>query len=75
MLSSPDAKDQEHGLSSEPTIGRPPIRLLDDFYWPPQPDVSYPICRLQKNYTIQGREQTHITDYNMLTALSYEVPS
>jgi len=69
------SKDQAHGLSAEPTAGRPPIRLLDDFYWPPQPDVSYPICRLQKNYTIQGREQTHITDYNMMTALSYEAPS
>lgn len=70
------SNDAENGIGPDPTTGRPPIRVVDDFYYPPQPDVSYPLCKLHKGYSFPGRENdTRITDYNFLAANSYEIPS
>lgn len=60
-------------LMSSQTEERDPIRLLDDFYYPPQPGVSYPTCHLNKEFLLPGQDITYIRDYNIFAAMSYEV--
>lgn len=57
-----------------PQGGRPPIGLLQDFYYPPIPDLSYPSCKLSKGFDVPGSGFSYMVDYNMLAALSYETP-
>ena len=59
----------DDGELSAPATGRPPIRVLNDFYYPGEEGVNYPTCQLNKGYTIPGRNTTYIMDYNMLAAL------
>jgi len=61
-----------NGEGPQPQTRRPPIRLLNDFYYPGQSDVLYPTCTLGKGYEFPGRDETRMVDYNMLGALGYE---
>ena len=63
VLSSDD------GQTHQPNTGRPPIRVLNDFYYPGEEGVNYPNCELRKGYTFAGRNETYMADYNMLAAL------
>lgn len=58
-----------------PQGGRPPIRLLDDFYYPPQEDLSYPFCKVAKGFDFTTSGFSYVYDYNMLAALAYETPN
>lgn len=53
--------------------GRDPIRLLDDFYYPPQTDsMLYPNCKLNGQFSIPGLDNTYALDYNFLAGIGYE---
>ena len=54
-------------------FSRPPIVLLDDFYYPPAPDLPYPTCKLTKGFSIPGSGGfSNLGDFAMLSALAYE---
>ena len=69
LLQAIDTADADDAI---PQGGRPPIGLLEDFYYPPQPHLSYPGCKLTKGFEIPGRGFSYLYDYNMLAALAYE---
>lgn len=58
-----------------PAGGRPPIVQVHDFYYPPQPDLSYPTCEMTKGFQIPGVGSSSLPDYSFLAALSYETPN
>lgn len=58
-----------------PEGGRPPIVQVQDFYWPPQPDLPYPSCEMTKGFKIPGYGSSSLTDYAFMSALSYETPN
>jgi lipase ATG15 len=66
VLSSPNDE------GPNPQGGRPLIPLLDDFYYPPQPDLAYPACKLTKGFEVPGQGFSYMTDYILLAGLSYE---
>ncbi|CAB9522076.1 Lipase (class 3) [Seminavis robusta] len=67
------ASNTQNGENATPESGRPPIRLLDDFYYPPLPNtISYPACKLDKDFAIPGQNFTYMMDYNIMAALGYE---
>lgn len=56
-----------------PQGGRPTIRLLDDFYYPPQDNLAYPGCKLTKGFEYPTqRGFSYSMDYMFLAALAYE---
>lgn len=69
------AATSQNGEDWYPQNERPPIVFLDDFYYPGQPDISYPNCELTKAYAIPGQETTYMMDYNILGGLAYETPN
>lgn len=47
--------------------GREPIRLIDDFYYPPQnKTMLYPTCKLSNQFQLPGFGNTYALDYNFL---------
>jgi lipase ATG15 len=55
---------------------RPPIVLVDDYYYPGEPTLQYPTCTLSKNLGIINEGETFdasLRDYSFLSALAYEV--
>ena len=47
---------------------RPPILLLDDFYYPPVDDtIAYPSCTLNKGFEFPGIGSTDLVDYAFLS--------
>ncbi|KAL7540552.1 hypothetical protein ACHAXR_010204 [Thalassiosira sp. AJA248-18] len=54
--------------------GREPIRLLDDFYYPPQnQSMLYPNCKLTNHFALPaGLDNTYALDYNFLAGIAYE---
>ena len=65
----------QHSEGAIPQGGRPPIRLLDDFYYPPQEDLYYPYCKVSKGFDFDPKGFSYAYDYNMLAALAYETPN
>ena len=62
-----------NGEDSTASTDRDAIRVLDDFYYPPQTgDVSYPSCRLDKEFAIPGQDTTYMNDYNFMAGIAYE---
>jgi len=72
-----DLSQDDPDTATDPNAGRPAIAVVEDFYYPPQSDISYPTCQLNKGYAIPGKygNSTRMTDYNLLAALAYEIPS
>ena len=59
-------------INSDDGLGeRPPIVLVDDFYYPGEETLQYPTCELSKGFKI-GSSDTALGDYSMLSALAYE---
>lgn len=58
-----------------PQGGRPPKLLLDDFYYPPQPDLPYPFCKLTKDFEVAGQGFAYLFDYSFLGTMTYETPN
>lgn len=61
-----------NGETAEAQTGRETIVLVDGFYYPPQPDISYTTCELHKAYEIPGQNVTYTMDYNFLAGIAYE---
>ena len=57
-----------------PKGGRPPIVQLQDFYYPPQPNLPYPSCKMTNTFAIPGPNETaaRLGDFSYLAALAYE---
>lgn len=52
---------------------RPPVLLLDDFYYPPQNNtLAYPTCKLTKGFEFPGQVASDLGDYAFLSVISYE---
>ncbi|KAL9179381.1 hypothetical protein ACHAXT_008671 [Thalassiosira profunda] len=52
---------------------RPPILLVEDFYYPPQPDtLAYPTCKLAKGFEFPDETTSDLADYSFLSAMAYE---
>jgi hypothetical protein len=58
---------------------RPPVLLVDDFYYPPQNDtLAYPTCELTKGFTFSTDHDPDVAtssllgDYAFLSAMAYE---
>lgn len=67
------AMSQDDGLGD-----RPPIVLVDDFYYPGEKTLQYPTCSMSKGFQLSGNSNnadTALGDYAMLSALAYEVPN
>ena len=59
-------------INSDDGLGeRPPIVLVNDFYYPGEQTLQYPTCQLSKGFKI-GDSDTALGDYSMLSALAYE---
>lgn len=54
---------------------RPPIDLVEDFYYPPQPDLPYPSCEMTKGFKLPNGESTALLNYAFMSALAYEMPN
>jgi len=65
---------KEDGMDINPGE-RPPINLLTDFYYPPQPDLPYPTCTISKGFSLPGQDSTPLGDYAFMSALAYEMPN
>jgi len=75
QASSDEVKPQDRGP-------RPPVLLVDDFYYPPTNDtLAYPTCRLTKGFTFKYTdaetrsdevEGSLLGDYAFLSAMAYE---
>ncbi|KAL7544821.1 hypothetical protein ACHAWF_008188 [Thalassiosira exigua] len=53
--------------------GREPIRLLDDFFYPPQNrTILYPNCELTDQFAFPGLDKTYALDYNLMAGIAYE---
>ena len=53
--------------------GREPIRILQDFYYPPQNNTMlYPNCELTNQFALPGLENSYALDYNLLAGIAYE---
>jgi hypothetical protein len=71
--SSDEIKPQDRGP-------RPPVLLVDDFYYPPTNDtLAYPTCKLTKGFTFSSPdpdsdqvEGSLLGDYAFLSAMAYE---
>ena len=70
--SSDEVKPQDRGP-------RPPVLLVDDFYYPPANDtLAYPTCKLTKGFTFATPdnpdevEGSLLGDYAFLSAMAYE---
>jgi len=57
-----------------PTGERDPLGLLTDFYYPPQPDLPYPSCKLTKGFELPDREFNYLFDQSFISTLTYETP-
>lgn len=67
------AISQDDGLGD-----RPPIVLVDDFYYPGENTLQYPTCAMSKGFqlSVDGEKyDTALGDYAFLSALAYEVPN
>ena len=59
-------------IHSDDGLGeRPPIVLVDSFYYPGEQSLQYPTCEMSKGFKI-GDSDTALGDYSMLSALAYE---
>ena len=72
---SDEVKPQDRGP-------RPPVLLVDDFYYPPSNDtLAYPTCKLTKGFTFATPdnpdevEGSLLGDYAFLSAMAYETSS
>lgn len=72
---SDEVKPQDRGP-------RPPVLLVDDFYYPPTNDtLAYPTCKLMKGFTYAAPdspdevEGSLLGDYAFLSAMAYETAS
>lgn len=70
--SSDEVRPQDRGP-------RPPVLLVDDFYYPPKNDtLAYPTCKLTKGFTFAAPdspdevEGSLLGDYAFLSAMAYE---
>jgi len=57
---------------------RPPIILVDDYYYPGEKSLQYPTCAMSKGFQIQVEGENYdsaLADYSFLSALAYEVPN
>jgi lipase ATG15 len=59
---------------TQPKSGTGPIAVLDDFYYPPQPDMAYPTCKLSKGFSLPGQEFSYLVDFAWLARITYEPP-
>lgn len=57
-----------------PKGGRPPIVQVDDFYYPPQPELPYPSCKMSNTFALPSPNETaaRLGDFSYLAALAYE---
>lgn len=61
------------GTNTEDGDSAETMSYLPDFYYPPQPDLPYPTCRLRKGLDIPGRgiEGAALIDYTYLAVVAY----
>lgn len=67
------AISQDDGLGD-----RPPIVLVDDYYYPGENTLQYPTCSMSKGFqlSVDGENfNSALADYAFLSAMAYEVPS
>jgi lipase ATG15 len=67
------AISQDDGLGE-----RPPIVLVDDYYYPGEKTLQYPTCSMSKGFqfSVDGENfDSALADYAFLSAMSYEVPN
>ncbi|MGK3754233.1 MAG: hypothetical protein ACI8RD_006542, partial [Bacillariaceae sp.] len=67
------AISQDDGLGQ-----RPPIVLVDDYYYPGEKTLQYPTCSMSKGFqfSVDGENfDSALADYAFLSAMSYEVPN
>lgn len=59
-------------VQSDDGLGeRPPIVLVDNYYYPGEQSLQYPTCEMSKGFKI-GPQDTALGDYAFLSALAYE---
>ena len=67
------AQKESGAVQPDERAVRPPILLVDDFYYPPQEDtLAYPTCKLTKGFTFPGSDNSALGDYAFLSAMAYE---
>ncbi len=66
-------------LTAEDRGPRPPILLLNDFYYPGVDNLAYPTCKLTKGFefpVLDGQSSKNVSsdlgDYTFLSAMAYE---
>jgi lipase ATG15 len=47
----------------------------DGFSWEPQPQLQYPVCEVQKGFSIPGRDAVSLADFSFLSTMTFSHPN
>lgn len=82
MLSASQSESANPTITAEQRGPRPPILLLNDFYYPGVDTLAYPTCKLTKGFefpVLDGQSTKNVSsdlaDYSFLSAMAYEKES